>query len=63
MFYDAAIKEDGLYPLQLNHRDAHDALDMKAGDWEIQIMWLHFLRSSKKESMSDPSPHVYMSAE
>ena len=35
MFYDAAIKEDGLYPLQLNPRDAHDALDMKAGDWEI----------------------------
>ena len=35
MFYDAAIKEDGLYPLQLNHRDAHDALYMKAGDRDI----------------------------
>lgn len=32
MFYDAAIKEHGLYPLQLNPRDAHDVLDMKAGD-------------------------------
>lgn len=26
MYYDAAIKEDGLYLLQLNHRDAHDVL-------------------------------------